>query len=418
MGPLVGHAFITAVQTYADVSGSAGGAAALAQGISPLDGLLVPTFGAYALVATLLLPFVAIRAVADDKTSGGLALLVQGPTSLGAMMSIKFLVLVGIWMLSWLPGIAALALWSSYGGHLHGNEVLVVFLGYLLRGVVVIATAFCAAAVTDSAASAAIVALSITVGSWALDFLAQVQGGLAQRLAQFTPESVLRLFEQGEWNAAITVVSLVFSFALLIMATIWLHPGTPRRTRVVRSAMIFAFTVAAALASSMLRVSVDASEDRRNSLAVEDEHALMSLRGPILVTAHLAPEDPRLTDLQRSVLHKIERVTEIRLTTTARTSTGMFERPVEGYGEIWYEWNGQRRMTRSTTLPIVLEMLYDLTGLKSPTARGPSAYPGYPLKATPRGAAVLFYVVWPALLLGVAVVARRTRNHPQPALNS
>src|SRR4051812_10979735 len=55
-GPLVGHAFSTAVATYAEASGGAGGAAALAQGLSPLDGLVVPTLGAYALIATLVLP--------------------------------------------------------------------------------------------------------------------------------------------------------------------------------------------------------------------------------------------------------------------------------------------------------------------------------------------------------------------------
>src|SRR5262245_49770073 len=59
VGPLVGHAFMTAVDTYAEVSGSAGGPAALAQGLSPLDGVIVPTLGAYALISALLLPFVA-----------------------------------------------------------------------------------------------------------------------------------------------------------------------------------------------------------------------------------------------------------------------------------------------------------------------------------------------------------------------
>src|SRR6476646_10969845 len=61
IGPLVGHGFITAVDTYADASGIGGGPAALAQGLSPLDGILVPTFGVYDLAITLFFPFVAIR---------------------------------------------------------------------------------------------------------------------------------------------------------------------------------------------------------------------------------------------------------------------------------------------------------------------------------------------------------------------
>jgi hypothetical protein len=41
IGPLVGHGFITAVGLYAEASGSSGGPAALAQGLTPLDGILV-----------------------------------------------------------------------------------------------------------------------------------------------------------------------------------------------------------------------------------------------------------------------------------------------------------------------------------------------------------------------------------------
>jgi hypothetical protein len=65
VGPLVGNGFITAVNLYAEASGIGGGAAALSEGLTPLDGLLVPTFGAYDLAVSLLFPFVVIRLVAD-----------------------------------------------------------------------------------------------------------------------------------------------------------------------------------------------------------------------------------------------------------------------------------------------------------------------------------------------------------------
>jgi ABC-2 type transport system permease protein len=67
VGALVGHSFITAVNLYAEMSGAGGGPAALAQALTPLDGVLVPTWGAYDLAATLLFPFVAIRLIAVDK---------------------------------------------------------------------------------------------------------------------------------------------------------------------------------------------------------------------------------------------------------------------------------------------------------------------------------------------------------------
>src|SRR5262245_50560152 len=82
IGPLVGHAFITAVALYAEASGIGGGPAALPEGLSPLDGILVSTFGAYDLAATFFLPFVAIRAIANEKESGALKLLLQLPETL------------------------------------------------------------------------------------------------------------------------------------------------------------------------------------------------------------------------------------------------------------------------------------------------------------------------------------------------
>lgn len=409
IGPLVGHAFITAVRAYAEVSGIAGGPSALAEGISPLDGLLVPTFGAYSLVATLLLPFVVIRLISVEKDSGALGLLLQGPTSLRVMMTLKAVVLVFAWSLALAPGFAALMLWRWYGGHLHGAEVWVVVAGHMLRGCVVIAVAFAAAALTESAASAAVLTLGVTLGTWALDFIAQVQGGVAQQLARFTPESSLRVFEQGELSAAIVVVALAVCITLVAIATISLHPGRPIRRRAARSAVALGVGALAILASSQLRVTADLSEDRRNSFAREDERALASVNGPIVVTAHLAPEDPRLMDLQRGVLHKLERIADVRVTTTARTGTGLFEKPADGYGEVWYEWNGRRRMSRSTTVPIVLETLYDLTGLQAPAVRAPDPYSGYPLAARPRGAAILFYFVWPLLVLGIAFIGIRRR---------
>src|SRR5215472_9676350 len=70
LGPLVGHAFVTAVESYAEASGASGGPAALSQGLSPLDGIIVPTFGAYAIAVILLFPFVAIRLVSSEKQNG------------------------------------------------------------------------------------------------------------------------------------------------------------------------------------------------------------------------------------------------------------------------------------------------------------------------------------------------------------
>ena len=77
IGPLVGVSFISAVRSYAEASGQSGAAAGLADALFPLDGVVAPTFSAYEIAASFLLPFVAIRTIAGDRTSGALKLELQ-----------------------------------------------------------------------------------------------------------------------------------------------------------------------------------------------------------------------------------------------------------------------------------------------------------------------------------------------------
>src|SRR5947209_14457465 len=114
IGPLVGHGFITALGLYAEASGIGGGPAALPQGLTPLDGILAPTFGAYDLAATFLFPFVAIRAIASEKQSGALKLTLQFPGTVASKVTAKLLALFGGWLVALIPGFVALVLWKSY----------------------------------------------------------------------------------------------------------------------------------------------------------------------------------------------------------------------------------------------------------------------------------------------------------------
>src|SRR5438128_9455778 len=67
--PLVGYSFFQAVSLYGEASSAARDQPILASGLSPLDGVLVPTFGAFYVTVTLLFPFVAIRVLGREKES-------------------------------------------------------------------------------------------------------------------------------------------------------------------------------------------------------------------------------------------------------------------------------------------------------------------------------------------------------------
>ena len=411
IGPLVGHAFITAVNLYAEASGLGGGPAALPQGLTPLDGILAPTFGAYDLAATFFLPFVAIRLISAEKQSGALKLLFQLPGSLATKVTAKGLVLMAGWVVSCLAGLLAVVLWKSYGGHLHGPETLNLVFGHFLRSMLSIGIAVGAAALTESAASAAIVTLAITVGSWALDFVAAGRGGWLQQLANYTPTAALRFFEQGLLRMSTTIVMLVVIASMFALAAVWLNTGRPLRRQLLATLAVAAVLGVVMFGAAGVRASWDLSENRRNSFPPADENALRQIQSPLHVTVILSPEDPRLTDFEQNVLKKLRRnLAHLNVDYTAGSQTGLFEGSDDHYGEIWYEMRGQKIMERSTIEPIVLEQIYKLAGVNAPAPAADNDFPGYPLAARAKWAALIFYGLWPLATIFAWWLTRREGN--------
>ena len=410
VGALVGHQFITSVELFAEASGTAGGPAALSQGLSPLEGIVVPTLGAYDIAATLLFPFVVIRLVASEKQTGALALTLQEPAPFAAVMLAKAFALVLGWLVAGVAGALALLEWRSIGGHLYGPETWTVILGHLLRGLLTIGIGMAAAAVAASAASAAILALTITLGTWALDYVAAARGGAIEAVAAYTPSSALRVFEHGELRVATVLVLLTLGAAGIALAGVWLREGDALLRRIWRVVAVTAAAAILCFVFASLRASRDVSEDRRNSFPPADEAALSRIAEPLHVTVYLAAADPRLTDLERGVLAKLRRtMRRVDVTYAASGRSGLFERPDEHYGEVWYQIGGRREMSRSTTEPIVLETIYSVAGRAPPAPIDVRPYPGYPLRAGAPAAPWIFFLAWPVAVAAAWWWLRRPR---------
>src|SRR6266702_7900019 len=101
--PLVGYSFFQAVSLYGEASSAARDSPALASGLSPLDGVLVPTFGAFYVAVTLLFPFVAIRTLGREKESGALRMLVQLPYRTSTLIAAKMTAIFGAWLAAVIP---------------------------------------------------------------------------------------------------------------------------------------------------------------------------------------------------------------------------------------------------------------------------------------------------------------------------
>lgn len=399
--PLVGFSFFQAVELYSESSAAAPPSSVLASSLSPFDGILVPTFGGFYVGVTLLFPFVAIRVLGNEKETGALRFLVQLPYRSSTLMAVKLAAVLATWVLAAIPALSALAMWRLVGGHIDAAETGNLLLGHLLYGLLIGSIALFAAAIAEGSATAAIITLAFTIGSWVLDFTAAGQPGLLGWLSRLSLTQTLRTFEQGLLSAGLVIgiAATICGFAGL--ASIWLPPGVPVRAKLLRSAAWVAAVVVALGLAAQLRLFIDVTEDRRNSFPLADQRALASFRKPLVITVYLASEDPRYLDLQRNVLSKLERtVPKITIRLAAGRQASALGSSEDRYGEITYAYGGRTDVSRSTSPREILPLLYGLAGIPAPAAFVAPGYPGYPLVANGQPALAWFFGGLPAVILG------------------
>jgi ABC-type transport system involved in multi-copper enzyme maturation permease subunit len=408
IGPLVGVSFISAVRTYAELSGLNGTSAGVGEAFSPLIGVWAPTFSACELAAAFLLPFVAIRVVGGDRQSGALKLETQQPMPPVLRIAAKAIVLLAAWLVALIPAAAAAALWRGYGGSVYPPELVALAFGHVLNAGLTIALAAAAASLTEHPSTAAIVTLSVTVGTWIVNFIAAVHGGLWQRIAEYTPTAMVAQFQHGLVRLDVTLASVVLTLMGLAIAAVWMQIGAPVLRRVSESVMVAAIAAALLLGATFSWQSWDLSEARINSLPEPDEQALARIHEPLHMEIHFAPEDPRRTDLEAKTLSKLRRaMPKLQVSYVSSTSTGLFEQTAAHYGEIFYDLGGRRAQNRLTSSDGVLDTIYSLADVAPPAETDEDVFRGHPLAVPPRRAGTIFYGIWPALILAAALFHRR-----------
>jgi ABC-type transport system involved in multi-copper enzyme maturation permease subunit len=405
--PLVGYSYVQAVILYGEASKSAAQLAEVARNLSPLDGVLVPTFGALYLANTFLFPFVVIRSLAHEKETGSLKLLLQLPCSLATILMAKIAALAAAWVVMTLPCLAAVVLWVTSGGHVAPAELANLLFGHALYGAVVAGFALIAVALAETSATAAIITLAITLGFWVLDFAAAGEGGLLKSASRLSLTTLLRTFEKGIFSLAMGLAGFAAATGSMIVAGILINP----KTTVFRKSSLVAATLLAVVGigvgASGLRSERDVSEDRRNSFAPADASTLGELTQHLKIVVRLAPEDPRYMDFERNILSKLQRaMPDVEVILESQSRTGTFEEASERYGSIVYQYGGKQAETRSTGTGEILPLIYGLAGIERKAMPPAPIYPGYPLQTSTGAVEICFYGVLPALIIAAWVATQ------------
>src|SRR5215510_11966348 len=236
---LTGYSFIQAVDLYSQASRSAVEYPELARGMVPLEGIFVPTLGAFYLAATLLLPFVSIRSIALDKETGALKLLLQMPLTPAWLVTTKVAAIAIAIVALFLAALSFIPIWLHLGGHVHTPELLNLLTGHTLYALDIAGVAFLAATLSDSLSTAAIFALAFTLGFWVMDFAATASRGLLHRVSFYSLTAALHQFEQGLFNLSAVLAMTLGAISLFALTATWLPTGIAVREKLLVSSVIF-----------------------------------------------------------------------------------------------------------------------------------------------------------------------------------
>lgn len=396
---LAGYSYIQAVELYGQASRAAANSPELGRGLSPLDGILAPTFGGLYLVSTLLYPFVVIRTLGAEKQSGAVQLLLQLPYSLPDLLAAKLAAAIAAWAMLAAPCLAAVSLWALQGGRVAGYETANLILGHFLFALVIAGISLAAAAIARSGASASIAAIGATLAFWVLDFAAAGEAGLVKDLSAWSLTRMLKSFEAGVFSLGLALATLCASLGLTALAGVWLRRDWSQAKKLANSLLALSLTALAAAGATQARFYRDASEDRRNSFSRSDEALLKTLDGRLTIRVYLAPADPRAYDLERNILGRLRRTVRRVKVIYEDVNANRFLPAEDDYGKVFYAYEGQEAVSRSTSEQEVLPLIYRLARLTKGPEEDEAPYPGYPLQASSRPAEIVFYYLLPAVAL-------------------
>src|SRR5206468_1710787 len=151
-----------------------------------------------------------IRLVGGDRQTGALKLELQRPMPVVTRIAAKALVLLAGWLIASMAPLVAIVLWRSYGGTIYPPELISVALGHFLNAGLTIALAAATASLTEHPSTAAILTLAVTVGTWIINFIAAVHGGIWDRVAGYTPTAMVSEFQHGLIRLDVILIALAF----------------------------------------------------------------------------------------------------------------------------------------------------------------------------------------------------------------
>jgi ABC-2 type transport system permease protein len=272
-----------------------------------LEGQLAGTMLTWVL-QLVVLTLLGMRAIADERRSGGWELLLTARVSERAAVVGKWLAAVTVYKLLWVPTLLYLAVVAWFRADGGGWDVATIFVGYagaIALGAALLAWAVAASAATSTTLAAGALGFAALIGIFLLGELPAVaptlavdHPSIAHALAAVSLRGQLGSLARGElsWPPIVLIVVLAATGLSLAVA---LACAGRRRGREVRarfgaSALVAVISILAGVIAARHPGHVDVSASRRNSLSAESYAAVEALPSRATITI----VEPTLAALQ------------------------------------------------------------------------------------------------------------------------
>jgi len=384
---LFGSSFVASLSLYSTASVKALTDSIYARGFEPVLGIFLPSFGGLFLVFSIILPFAVIPALSLEKKHNTLTVLFQLGYSPFKIVSSKFLSSFFVVAVSLFIPLSGAAIFYLLGGHIPFKEFFLLFFGYFLYSLTVVAISLFAGAIFNSVSSSSVVALVLILYSWIVDFLSGVSNSAVLNfLSSFTLTSLLKDFESGILNLRSVFIFVLIIFFFLFLTFVVLSPE--KRLRKVFVFALMLFPVCFFVFNFSKRI--DFTESLRNSFPPQIAEKIRKIQN-LSIKIYLNKEDSRFYDYKKEFLDRV-----ILVNPDIKVEFAKGKQLEENYGIFVYcVGKGKEKKcekTYSNSPEEAFIILSKLSGMSVPIDFS-GDFPGYPLtvKKTVLGNLKIFY---------------------------
>lgn len=172
-----------------------------------------------ATILIFLIPFLTMRTLAEERNLQTLELLYTYPFSDFDIVLGKFLGVVWLFEMLFLPTLAYILLVQWLGGEFDWGPILIGYLGFWLLGNAYISLGVFVSSISENSVVSAIITFSCLIIFWVFDWVAGVTDGpLAHFLAALSPLDHYRDFSLGILDLSHVVYFVFFHFYFLFLS--------------------------------------------------------------------------------------------------------------------------------------------------------------------------------------------------------